>query len=105
MGTHQILRLYIYPYKSESSIKTELNGSLFKGWKNKKITKGIVIRKTLLQDVPNYVQSENRYLINNDRFEVNGISGGWLNVTYKNMKNRKITGWILCKDTSICSSK
>lgn len=97
--------IYTYPYKSESSIKTELNGSLFKGWKNKKITKGIVIRKTLLQDVPNYVQSEKRYLINNDRFELNGISGGWLNVTYKNMKNRKITGWILCKDTSICSLK
>ncbi|MDG2917352.1 hypothetical protein P7M46_04935 [Bisgaard Taxon 10/6] len=97
--------IYTYPYKSESSIRSELNGSLFKDWKNKKITNGVVIRKTLLQDVPNYVQSEKRYLIKNDRFELNSISGGWLNITYKNMKNKKFTGWILCKDTSICSSK
>ncbi|MBN6069237.1 hypothetical protein HYE54_11015 [Aggregatibacter actinomycetemcomitans] len=97
--------IYIYPYQSELSIRNELNSSLFKDWKEKKITKGIVIRKTLLQDVPNYVQSEKRYLINNDHFELNSISGGWLNITYKNMKNKKFTGWILCEDTSICSSK
>ncbi len=97
--------IYTYPYKSEFSIRDELNNSLFKNWINKKITTGVVMRKTLLQDVPNYIQSEKRYLVKNDHFEVNGISGGWLKITYKNIKDKQFTGWVLCKDTSICNLK
>lgn len=94
--------IYSYPFKNIQDIDKELNGSFFKRWSNGKIKDGVVIKKTLLQDVPNYVQEQKRYLIKGDRFHVKSVSARWLEVIYKNAKGKNYTGWILCKDTSIC---
>ncbi|MDO5068930.1 MAG: hypothetical protein Q4D78_01820 [Neisseria zoodegmatis] len=94
---------YLFPYKTEKSIKNELNNSLFKKWKKQELKVGRVNKKTLLQEVPNYVQNEKRYLVKGDIFKIKAISARWLNIVYKNSEKSKwIEGWIQCKDTSLC---
>ncbi|OOF60375.1 hypothetical protein [Rodentibacter pneumotropicus] len=94
--------IYSYPFKNTQDIDKELNSSFFKRWDNGEIKDGVVIKKTLLQDVPNYVQDQKRYLIKGDRFHVKSVSARWLEIVYKNSKGKRYTGWILCKDTSVC---
>ncbi|WP_150539454.1 hypothetical protein [Actinobacillus vicugnae] len=95
--------IYIYPYKTEKEVRSALNSNLFKFWSlnRNEVIKGEIMRKTLLQDVPNYVQGEKRYLIKGDEFILKNISSKWLMIEYKKNK-RIITGWVRCIDTNIC---
>lgn len=94
---------YLFPYKTETSIKDELTSSLFDKWKKRELKIGRINKKTKLQEVPNYVQNEKRYLVEGDIFEIKSISAKWLNIIYKNPKKSKwMEGWVQCKDTSIC---
>ncbi|WGE53806.1 hypothetical protein [Actinobacillus equuli] len=94
--------IYSYPFKTKLDIDNEINSSLFKKWNKRQIKNGVVVKKTLLQDVPNYVQNEKRYLIKGDGFQIKSISAKWLEIIYKNSKGNEYIGWILCKDTSVC---
>ncbi|OOF56762.1 hypothetical protein BKK56_02645 [Rodentibacter genomosp. 2] len=94
--------IYSYPFKNRKDIDNELDGVLFREWNSGSIKDGRIINKTFFQDVPNYVQEERRYLIKGDKFKVKSISARWLEIVYKNPKGKYYTGWVLCKDTSIC---
>ncbi|TCP88662.1 hypothetical protein EDC44_1502 [Cricetibacter osteomyelitidis] len=94
---------YIYPYKTEQEVRNALNSNLFKLWNSNrnKIIRGEIRRKTLFQDVSNYIQTEKKYLIKGDKFIIKNISSKWLEIEYKK-RDEIIIGWVQCIDTNIC---
>lgn len=94
--------VYKFPYSNLCSIKNVLRSKLFNDWYLNKAINGEVINKTFINDVSNYTVDHLGYLVKGDKFLINNISAGWLDIIYKNKKGQTITGWILCTDTNLC---
>ena len=93
-----------YPYEKKEDIQGELNSNFFKMWDEGIITNGKVLKKTFINEVPNYTSDNLGYLIKDDQFIVKDVSSKWLNIIYTNKKGKKITGWIDCNDTNVCNN-
>jgi len=96
-------KVYVFPYSTEQSIKDELKSNLFKNWFYNKKMKGVVLKKTYINNDKNSLFNHFGYLIKDDKFVVEDISSKWLNIIYINKNGKKITGWIDCNDTNVCS--
>lgn len=96
-------KLNIYLYKTEEDVKKALDSDFFNNWLNNTPTNGHIIKKTILNDIPSYTDTDaDIYLIAGLNFIVTEVSSGWLKINYiKN--NHKIDGWIKCRDTNLCS--
>lgn len=96
--------VYIYPYSSEQSIKSELNSDLFRNWLYNTNMQGKVLKKTYINEENNFSFSHTGYLIKDDQFIIKDVNAKWLNIVYINKKGEKIIGWIDCNDTDVCNN-
>lgn len=96
------INAYTYPYKTKEEIIATLSNNLFMQWMNNNVIKATILRKTKLQEEPNYFDETQRYLIEGDKVSVKDITAGWLAIEYQNSKKGIIKGWIMCKDTDVC---
>lgn len=97
------INAYSYPYKTKKEVIAALSTNLFNDWMNNKVITATILRKTKLQEVPNYYDETKKYLIAGNTVMVKNITAGWLYIEYQNAKKGTITGWIMCKDTDACS--
>lgn len=97
------INAYSFPYKTKQEILSILKSDLFINWMEDKPITGKILQKTKLQKIANYNAHERRYLIKGDKFTVTNVTAGWLAIDYQNPKKGKIAGWIMCKDTDICT--
>ncbi|WP_139243566.1 hypothetical protein [Acinetobacter kyonggiensis] len=95
--------VYKFPYGELKSIQDEIKSKLFNQWLNNGIDRGVVLKKTNINDIDNYTPDRIGYLVKGDIFKVKKISSRWLNITYTNKNGRITTGWISCKDTNVCN--
>ena len=94
--------IYSFPFKTEKSIKNEINSKLFNQWISGKINSGIVWKKTNINDFNNFSLDRIGYLVKGDRFKVTDISANWIKVIYTNKSGSTTEGWINCNDTNLC---
>jgi|GEM_PF-6900882 len=95
--------IYKFPYSTQSDLKNELNSKLFKNWMSGSLDRGIVLRKTFINDVNNFTPEHVGYLIKGDKFKIKEVSSRWLNIVYTNKNVRSTSGWIACQDTTVCN--
>ncbi len=95
--------IYKFPYSTKSDLKNELNSKLFKSWMSGSLDRGIVLRKTFINDVNNFTPEHVGYLIKGDKFKIKEVSSRWLNIVYINKNGRMTSGWIACQDTTVCN--
>ncbi|MFP6861105.1 hypothetical protein [Pseudomonas sp.] len=96
--------IYVFPYKTESSIQNELFSEKYRAWLEQKAITTKILRKTYLHNQANVADKSTKYLIAEDTVHVVGQNAGWLNIVFYNKKKGAVKGWIQCHDTAICDS-
>jgi len=95
---------YTYPYKNKLSIIDIITkDNLYNLWSKYNEIELEILESTMLQEVPNYIESEKRVVKKGTKVSLKDISGGWLLVEYKNHNNLSEVGWVVAYQTKILS--
>lgn len=94
--------VYVFPFKSESSITEKLASASYGSWLMG-VPVGLAInKKTSIYSSPVLADVTRMYLVAGDKVKQEGVEAGWLSIMFKTPKGKEIRGWIQCRDADGC---
>ncbi|MBU6960600.1 hypothetical protein KRR23_23000 [Pseudomonas sp. CVAP len=94
--------VYVFPYKSESSIIEKLASASYKNWCMGAPVNLAINKKTSIHSSPVLADVTRMYLVAGDKVKQEGVEAGWLSIMFKTPKGKEIRGWIKCENADGC---